>query len=319
MDNFSRMYKKTISIIVPVYNEERFVARCIESVIDQIYINWELILIDDGSTDSSGAICDYYAQKDSRIKVLHTSNKGRSNARNVGITNTSSEWVAFIDSDDFVSPLYLQSMVDANPAFNSNILVSQGYKAVNDDGSLCEEYPDGCYENWKVEISKDTSIIQTHHLLHRLSVWGRLFNLQKIRLNQITFHTRINHCEDGLFLHQYMLLCDSYVFVSHQGYFYTSPITNNINYKINYEETYYLASQYEQLVPKLIRYFNISDRVYMQRVIDMYQARLGVLLWDSQCPLEWKQKAKSLSRSYIFSRPLLNITDCKLLLKYIFR
>lgn len=313
------MNKKTISIIVPVYNVERFVARCIESVMIQIYSDWELLLIDDGSIDSSGSICDYYAEKESRIKVIHTPNNGRSNARNMGISKASGEWVTFIDSDDFVSPFYLQSMVDANPDFNSQILVSQGYKAVYEDGALCKDYPESCYENWIVEVYKDTSIIQTHNLLHIQSVWGRLYNLHKIRLNQITFHTRISHSEDGVFLHKYMLLCDTLVFVSHQGYFYTAPIINNKNYKINYEETYYLAYQYEKLVPKLIMYFNISDRLYMQRIIDMYQARLGILLWDPQCPIKWKQKAKSLSRSYIFRRPILNINDFKLFLKYNFR
>ena len=90
------------SIVVPVYNVEQYISRCIESVISQDYGNWELILIDDGSTDGSGSICDSYSQKDERIKVFHIENKGVSNARNTGIEHVCGDAVLFIDSDDWI-------------------------------------------------------------------------------------------------------------------------------------------------------------------------------------------------------------------------
>lgn len=91
-----------ISVIVPVYNVERYLARCIESILSQTYTDFELLLIDDGSKDKSGSICDEYALKDSRIRVFHKPNGGVSSARNVGLDNARGQWVAFCDSDDWL-------------------------------------------------------------------------------------------------------------------------------------------------------------------------------------------------------------------------
>lgn len=98
------MNDKKISIIVPVYNVEDFVGKCIESILNQSYKNLEIILVDDGSTDNSGKICDEYATRDSRIKVIHKENGGPSAARNMGLDVASGEYISFVDSDDFIHP-----------------------------------------------------------------------------------------------------------------------------------------------------------------------------------------------------------------------
>src|SRR5699024_4494271 len=92
-----------ISVIVPVYNVEKYVRRCIDSICGQTYSNLEIILIDDGSTDSSGKICDEMAAKDGRISVIHQENKGLSQARNAGLDQAKGEYIAFVDSDDYLS------------------------------------------------------------------------------------------------------------------------------------------------------------------------------------------------------------------------
>ena len=97
-----------ISVIIPVYNAEKCLHRCIDSILLQTYIDFELLLIDDGSTDSSGIICDGYATQDSRIRVFHKSNGGVSSARNLGLDNALGEWVCFIDSDDEIQNLESQ-------------------------------------------------------------------------------------------------------------------------------------------------------------------------------------------------------------------
>lgn len=106
-----------ISVIVPVYNVEKYIRRCIDSIIAQLFTDYELILIDDGSPDRSGYICDEYAKKDDRITVLHKKNGGLSDARNVGIDWTfdisNSEWITFIDSDDWIHPRYLGALYNA--------------------------------------------------------------------------------------------------------------------------------------------------------------------------------------------------------------
>ncbi len=106
-----------ISVIVPVYNAEKYIHRCVDSILGQTYADFELILVDDGSPDNCGAICDEYAAKDSRVVVIHQQNGGLSAARNAGIdwafAHSDSQWLSFIDSDDWVHPEYLQRLLDA--------------------------------------------------------------------------------------------------------------------------------------------------------------------------------------------------------------
>ena len=102
-----------ISVIVPVYKTEEYLPRCVDSILAQIYSDFELLLIDDGSPDNSGAVCDDYAKRDARIKVFHKQNGGVSAARNLGIEKASGEWIAFIDSDDIVNSHFLNSIEDA--------------------------------------------------------------------------------------------------------------------------------------------------------------------------------------------------------------
>ena len=89
-----------ISVIVPVYNSEKHLKKCIDSVFSQTYQNWELVLVDDGSSDTSGEICDYYSWSDKRVKVIHQNNAGVSAARNTGIETAGGQYIMFIDSDD---------------------------------------------------------------------------------------------------------------------------------------------------------------------------------------------------------------------------
>lgn len=99
-----------ISIIIPVYNVEKYVTRCLDSIIKQTYSKLEIIVVDDGSTDSSGRICDEYKRRDERINVIHKSNGGLSDARNVGIDEACGEYISFVDSDDWVTNDYIDSM-----------------------------------------------------------------------------------------------------------------------------------------------------------------------------------------------------------------
>ena len=106
-----------ISVIVPVYNVEKYLHRCVDSILAQTFTDFELILVDDGSPDNCGKICDEYAEKDSRIHVIHKVNGGLSDARNAGLdwafANSNSEWVTFIDSDDWVDKYYLEYLYNS--------------------------------------------------------------------------------------------------------------------------------------------------------------------------------------------------------------
>lgn len=107
------MANEKVTVIVPVYNVEKYLRQCLDSIVNQSYRNLEIILVDDGSPDNCGAICDEYAAKDSRIRVIHQENGGLSAARNAGLDIATGEYIAFVDSDDWVSDVFIETMVSA--------------------------------------------------------------------------------------------------------------------------------------------------------------------------------------------------------------
>ena len=112
-----------ISIIIPVYRVEKYLEECLNSVINQTYANLEIILIDDGSPDRCGQICDEYAKKDERIEVIHQENQGVSNARNHGIEMAKGKYITFIDSDDYLEQDYIKYLYDEITKFNADISI----------------------------------------------------------------------------------------------------------------------------------------------------------------------------------------------------
>lgn len=115
------MRQKKISIIIPVYKSERFLRRCLDSVVNQTYKNLEIILVDDGSPDDCGIICDEYAEKDSRILVIHKENGGVSSARNVGLKAASGEWIGWVDSDDWIEPDMYEYLIGLTEKFSADV------------------------------------------------------------------------------------------------------------------------------------------------------------------------------------------------------
>lgn len=107
-----------VTVIVPVYNVSSFLSKCIESICGQEYPFLEIILVDDGSTDESGKICDSYAEKDTRIKVIHKQNQGVSLARNTGLDVATGQWICFVDGDDYIMPEYVSYMLALGVAYD---------------------------------------------------------------------------------------------------------------------------------------------------------------------------------------------------------
>lgn len=110
-----------VTVIVPVYNVSSFLSKCIESICEQEYPFLEIILVDDGSTDESGKICDSYAEKDARIKVIHKQNQGVSSARNTGLDVATGRWICFVDGDDYIMPEYVSYMLALGVAYDADI------------------------------------------------------------------------------------------------------------------------------------------------------------------------------------------------------
>ena len=132
-----------ISVIVPVYNVERYLKKCVDSIVAQTYRNLEIILVDDGSTDRSGEICDELSRTDDRIRVIHKENGGLSSARNAGLDVMSGEFVSFIDSDDFISEDYIKCLHKRISEDGSDMVIS-GYTTCDEDGNSLGIFSSGC-------------------------------------------------------------------------------------------------------------------------------------------------------------------------------
>lgn len=128
-----------ISVIIPVYNVEKYIATCINSILDQTYNNFEVILVDDGSSDSSGQICDEFAIKDARIKVIHKSNSGVSDSRNKGISQASGQYICFIDGDDFIEKNYFEKVFQLIANYSPKVLINS-YKLFYENGKILEPF-----------------------------------------------------------------------------------------------------------------------------------------------------------------------------------
>lgn len=128
----------TISVIVPVYKVEKYIHRCVDSILGQTYADFELILVDDGSPDNCGAICDEYAAKDSRVVVIHQKNGGLSSARNAGIDIATGAYISFVDSDDYIYPNYLERLYEVLVEFDADISVCKMIEFSNDIPQLRE-------------------------------------------------------------------------------------------------------------------------------------------------------------------------------------
>ena len=200
-----------ISVIVPVYNTEKYLHRCIDSILAQTFTDFELLLIDDGSKDNSGAICDEYAAKDQRVRVFHKKNGGVSSARNLGLDNAQGEWITFVDSDDWVKKEYIELFIN-----NADDLVYQSFLSIFN----------GQTEVW------DTSIrtLDVNECLTRLYekkvlgyCWGKLYTLQKIKKYNVRFDENIRFREDELFVLKYLSHTSHITCINKKKYIYNRP------------------------------------------------------------------------------------------------
>lgn len=200
------------SVIVPVYKVEKYLDRCIGSILAQTFSDFELILIDDGSPDNSGQICDEYAGKDNRIHVIHKENGGVSTARNAGLDIAQGKFIVFVDSDDEVDKNYLECM----RGYNADMVIA-GVKNYSIDGSLHHTVS---LPQRKIEkLSKDSicQIIDYNALNYPIS---KRYLRTIIQEHRLRFREGMNLCEDTLFFSEYLCHCSSVQYLSDTPYNY---------------------------------------------------------------------------------------------------
>lgn len=195
-----------ISIIVPIYNAEKYLCECIDSILAQTYSDFELLLINDGSTDNSGSICNDYYQKDSRIKVFHKENGGVSSARNLGILKSKGEYICFIDSDDFAENTFLQDLLNTISIHKSDIVICKYYEY--HESKQKKNIP----STKQVENSGTGIEILNEIIKNDLTypLWVSIFKATIIKDNNIQFSENIYYGEDQQFIYKALYYCKSF-------------------------------------------------------------------------------------------------------------
>ena len=286
-----------ISVIIPVYNVEKYLSRCLESVMKQTYRNIEIIVVDDGSPDNCGKICDEYALKDDRIIVIHKKNAGVSCARNDGIEKAKGKFICFVDSDDYVMPDYIEKLYNVLVDNNADIVTCDYYRNVGNElvKEISTGFPFMVIRN-DCQLFYDKSIIE-----FRAQVpWNKMFKADIISGNKIRFLSDIPLGEDNLFVIEYVAYAERACFIEDKLYVYTdsdTSICKSSETKSFFDNTY-----------KLIDYLDaFSDRSpvgYYKKTLQlsktMYQMNL---LYDNK-KFKLKKDVKKVRKEIMQNMPL---------------
>ena len=262
-----------ISVIVPVYNAADFLNKCLNSILSQTVTDFEILLINDGSTDQSGRICEHYAAVTSKIKVFHQKNGGVSAARNKGIAASCGRYIVFIDADDYVEAHFLEAFfyLDANP---TNALVQQGFVREYQDGTMRKT----TFSN-KVYLQGEFSALFVEmKLIRRLPfICSKLFDAEVIRKHHIRFNTAITYGEDLVFLLDCFLHLEKFMLIDQSPYHYLrvegSSTYNSHSYESGLQRFNTVKAQLEtlfhhfQLAPAVRKYNNSYIPNYLVKAL----------------------------------------------------
>lgn len=210
-----------ISIIIPVYQVEKYIKRCLDSILFQTYSNLEIILIDDGSRDMSGKICDEYAIKDSRVKVLHQDNAGVSVARNKGLDICTGDYITFVDSDDFLEPFLYEKMMEKVTEYNCDVVMCD---CVKDDGVIQTPYTHDIragfydYDQLKEEYYPHLLMMENVEYPPTISNWLLLFKREAV--SNIRYIEGVRYSEDLLFGSQLLYNAKSFYYMKNEFYYH---------------------------------------------------------------------------------------------------
>ena len=210
--------KPEISVIVPIYNVEKYLPQCIDSILAQTFINFEVILVDDGSADNCGEICDEYAEKDNRIIVIHKKNAGVSAARNIGIEAARGEYLMFVDSDDFLECEMLEIMYKATLDLNPDCVASGLKYYFEKSGKIRINAFEDAFFSMDSEFNKYYKMLTDNFFL--AAIYSKLYKKSIILNNNIRFDERYSILEDGMFVIDYLKRCKKCRCISKPLYFY---------------------------------------------------------------------------------------------------
>lgn len=221
------MSKCKVSIIIPIYNAEKWIKRCINSVIKQTYPNLEIILVNDGSLDNSLQICKNFLQLDNRIKIINTNNKGVSSARNIGINYATGKYVQFVDADDYIDEHMTEILVSNIEKYNSDIVIC-GLNYIYKGKIMAKTYKYCGYFSIREFLIKNIEVISD---LITGSPCNKLYKLDIIRENNIHFDPSKNYAEDLIFNYDYLKKSKSVLVLLDCLYNYNKITINSLSKK----------------------------------------------------------------------------------------
>ncbi len=214
----------SVSIIIPVFNVECYLARCLDSILAQTFRDFEAIIIDDGSSDRSGEICDKYSLKDSRVKVFHTPNRGVSSARNLALKLAQGTYLAFVDSDDYVEPDMIELLYNAMISQQNIDCVLSSSFVETDDGKLLSILHEGLANN----SSATCNAADPQLMFATPAMWNKLYRKSIIAENHIKFNPSVAIGEDLLFYLTYIRYCRYFVCVSQKPLYHYIQRTSSV-------------------------------------------------------------------------------------------
>lgn len=259
-----------VSIIIPVYNAENFLTRCVESVLSQEYTDFELILVDDGSTDGSGSLCDGFAERDGRVRVIHKENTGVSDSRNIAIDHARGKYLQFLDSDDWLTKDATRLFVSSAESSGCDMVIADFYRVSGDNLSH------------KGDIEKEGLLTRQEFAALMMEnpadfyygvLWNKFYKRKLVEKLHLRMDPEISWCEDFIFNLEYIRHCKSiyalqapiYYYVKTKGSLVNSQgasINNTIRMKLNVFEYYhqfykdiYDEESYDDIRFHLYRFF----------------------------------------------------------------
>lgn len=230
----------SVSIVVPIYNAEKYLRQCLDSILSQSYDDWECILVDDGSNDDSARICDEYVDKSSRFLVFHKINAGVSSARNFGIEKASGEYLIFLDSDDFLEKNCLKNLLSRKYIPDLTIFAFSKVQSGNVVGikKLEATFSDEPEQVKEILLSMKADSYTSEAFCFP---WNKLFRLTLIKENDVKFPLDIHLREDEIFMYRYLNFCKSLEILPEPLYFYRITQSGLTCRKRPYEEDLRLA------------------------------------------------------------------------------
>ena len=294
----------TLSVIVPVYKSEKYLKRCVDSILNQMYTNLEIILVDDGSPDKCPQICDSYCKMDRRVVVIHQKNSGVSAARNAGLDKASGEYITFVDSDDYIDPHMYYSMMEIIKQYNCDVVMCDCIKEfLNYSESYTHNIRSGLYkeEQLKKEYYPHLLIMENMEYPATISNWLLIFR-NDTAFRSVRYIEGVRYSEDWLFGARILKQAESFYYMKGNTFYHYYMNDQSATHKYVPDKW----NDYEKLYFEMAKYFmkckdyNFSEQLNRVLLFLIYNAVGEILSTHELKDTEKVKKSREiLSKAYV--------------------